>query len=617
MNLSEPDSVKPTNGELAPLTENPTNGELAPLTETPTNGELAPLTENGEPRKDKSVVIIHEREKRLIYRISDNPPVHLTFMFAIQQLLTALYNSMSMSVVVAELVCARDDDEIKTKILSTTMLMSGISTFLVSTFGVRLPVYQGPSMPYIIPLLAMSTLKEFYCPNYHDSPESLSSVNGTAGIFGGAISLNETRELTYSKIQAISGGLMAAGVIHLLIGFTGLVGVFARYIGPITIVPTITLIGLSIYTVGVKFCEKHWGVAAVTTVTGLILALYLNGKNTPLPAYNRTRGFYIKWYPLHTVFALLFSVIAGWTFSAILTVSGTMSDDRNHVHHYARTDSRNDVIFQSPWLYIAYPGQFGTVGFSVAAFISCLVATLLSIIDSIGDYNATARVCFVPPPPSHAVNRGIFLEGVMSFFAGTTGACHATVSYGNNIGAIGLTKVASRRVFQVMAIMYIIFSVVLKISAVFITIPYPVLGGCMILSFGIFIGLILSNLQFIDLNSTRNLAIVGIAILLGLMLPYWTERNQDAIKTGNAHIDNIFLTLISNGGFVGGFVAFFLDNTVQGTLKDRGLDINQESLDEGLYEEGYEVYEFQRIPRFITESRIYKLLPIFSKKKIG
>ncbi|KAK6183589.1 hypothetical protein SNE40_011041 [Patella caerulea] len=583
-----------------------------PDSEKPTNGELAPLTKNDEPRGDKSVVIIREREKRLIYTISDNPPPHLTFMFAIQQMLTTISSSMSMSVVVAELVCARDDDEIKTKILSTTMLMSGISTFLVSTFGVRIPIYQGPALTYLIPLLAMSTLKEFNCPNYGVSSDSLSSVNGTVG---DAVSLNETRELTYSKIQAISGGLMAAGVIHLLIGFTGLVGVFARYIGPITIVPTITLVGLSIYTVAVKFSEKHWGVAAITTGTGLILALYLNGKKTPLPGYNKKRGFYIKWYPLHTVFAILFSIMAGWTLSAILTVSGSMSDDRNHIHYYARTDSRNDIIFKSPWFYIAYPGQFGMMGFSVAAFISCLVATFMSVIDSIGDYNAAARVCLVPPPPSHAVNRGIFLEGVMSFFAGTTGACHATVSYGGNIGAVGITKVASRRVFQVMAFMYIIFSVVLKISAVFITIPYPVLGGCMILSFGIFIGLILSNLQFIDLNSTRNLAIVGIAILLGLMLPYWAEKNQDVIKTGNAHIDNIFLMLISNGGFVGGFIAFFLDNTVPGTLKDRGLDISEESLDEDLYEEGYEVYEFQNMPRFIKESRIYQFLPIFSKKK--
>ena len=50
-------------------------------------------------------------------------------------------------------------------------------------------------------------------------------------------------------------------------------------------------------------------------------------------------------------------------------------------------------------------GQFGPISFSAAALISFLIATLISVLDSIGDYYACARVCRVPAPPSHAVNR--------------------------------------------------------------------------------------------------------------------------------------------------------------------------------------------------------------------
>lgn len=91
---------------------------------------------------------------------------------------------------------------------------------------------------------------------------------------------------------------------------------------------------------------------------------------------------------------------------------------------------------------------------------------------------------------------------------------------------------ASRRVFQVVGVLYIVFAVVNKLGAVFITIPHCVLGGIQIITSGIFIGVVLSNLQYVDLRSTRNTAIIGISLLVGLMLPYWVEKNPTAIKTG-------------------------------------------------------------------------------------
>ena len=81
------------------------------------------------------------------------------------------------------------------------------------------------------------------------------------------------------------------------------------------------------------------------------------------------------------------------------------------------------------------------ISFSLSAFIACFIATIISVLDSIGDYFACARACRVPVPPAHAVNRGILVEGVCSFLSGTIGCGHATTTYGGNIGAIGVTKV--------------------------------------------------------------------------------------------------------------------------------------------------------------------------------
>ena len=87
-------------------------------------------------------------------------------------------------------------------------------------------------------------------------------------------------------------------------------------------------------------------------------------------------------------------------------------------------------------------GQFGTPTFgSVGIFIGMLAATFSSIIESIGDYYATARVCEVPPPPKHAMNRGIVMEGFVSVISGVTGACHGTTSYSQMVGFIAYTGV--------------------------------------------------------------------------------------------------------------------------------------------------------------------------------
>lgn len=85
--------------------------------------------------------------------------------------------------------------------------------------------------------------------------------------------------------------------------------------------------------------------------------------------------------------------------------------------------------------------QFGMPTFSAAGYIGMLAATLSSIIESIGDYFACARLSGAQPPPIHALNRGIATEGFASIISGMVGAGHATTSYSGNIGAIGITKV--------------------------------------------------------------------------------------------------------------------------------------------------------------------------------
>ena len=70
-----------------------------------------------------------------------------------------------------------------------------------------------------------------------------------------------------------------------------------------------------------------------------------------------------------------------------------------------------------------------------------LAVTLSSIVESVGDYYATAVVCNAPPPSKHAVNRGVAAEGLAGILSACLGVGHATTSTSNIVGIIAITGV--------------------------------------------------------------------------------------------------------------------------------------------------------------------------------
>jgi len=49
---------------------------------------------------------------------------------------------------------------------------------------------------------------------------------------------------------------------------------------------------------------------------------------------------------------------------------------------------------------------------------------------------------------------------------------------------------------------------------------------------GLIISVGLSNLQYVDLNSSRNLYIVGTSLMFGIGVPIWLKDNKNLINTG-------------------------------------------------------------------------------------
>ena len=71
-----------------------------------------------------------------------------------------------------------------------------------------------------------------------------------------------------------------------------------------------------------------------------------------------------------------------------------------------------------------------------------------------------------------------------------------------------------------------------KFGALFVCIPDPIVGGVFMVMFGMIAAVGISNLQFADLNSSRNLFIVGFSIVFALALPHYMNSHPKAIQTG-------------------------------------------------------------------------------------
>lgn len=75
------------------------------------------------------------------------------------------------------------------------------------------------------------------------------------------------------------------------------------------------------------------------------------------------------------------------------------------------------------------------------------------------------------------------------------------------------------------AAMMLFLGLVGKFSALFASLPDPVLGALFCTLFGMITAVGLSNLQFVDLNSSRNLFVLGFSIFFGLVLPSYLKQN--------------------------------------------------------------------------------------------
>ncbi|XP_078076162.1 xan_ur_permease domain-containing protein isoform X2 [Mustelus asterias] len=528
-------------------------------------------TSTPDNMEDQKLSSPKENMNKMAYYVTDVPPWYLCLFLGTQHFLTALGGTVAIPLLLSRELCLQHDHVTQGYLISTMFFVSGMCTLLQVLFGVRLPILQGGTFTFLTPTLAMLSLPQYKCPEW---THNKTLVNTSDPIF---------HEVWQTRIREIQGAIMVAACLQIFVGFSGLIGFLMRFIGPLTIAPTISLIGLALFDSVGKDAGIHWGISGMTASLIIIFSQYLRNVPVPFPAFSRSKKCHIYWMNIFQLFPVLLGISISWIVSFLLTRFNVLPEDHDAYGYYARTDIKSDVIVHTDWFRVPYPGQWGLPTVSLAGIFGIMAGVISSMIESVGDYHACARLCGAPPPPKAAINRGIGIEGIGCLLAGAWGTGNGTTSYSENVGALGITKVGSRAVIVSSGILMLFVGILVKVGAIVSTIPQPVIGGMLMVMFGIIIAAGISNLQFVDMNSSRNIFIFGFSMFSGMVIPNWMIKNPLAIQTGVLPLDQVIRVLLTTSMFVGGFFGFVLDNTIPGTEKERGIITWKESVFEDDY----------------------------------
>ncbi|NXR92573.1 S23A2 protein, partial [Hypocryptadius cinnamomeus] len=552
-------------------------------------------TENGIAEKSSlaetldSTGSLDAQRTDMIYTIEDVPPWYLCIFLGLQHYLTCFSGTIAVPFLLADAMCVGFDQWATSQLIGTIFFCVGITTLLQTTFGCRLPLFQASAFAFLAPARAILSLEKWKCNN-----TDLTVANGTAELL-------HTEHIWYPRIREIQGAIIMSSLIEVVIGLLGLPGALLRYIGPLTITPTVALIGLSGFQAAGERAGKHWGIAMLTIFLVLLFSQYARNVKFPLPIYKSKKGwtaYRLQLFKMFPVSRGIFFFFFKWGFMVPWDFSKCDQSSLLGGFSFAPFISLNLPDF-----------QWGLPTISAAGVIGMLSAVVASIIESIGDYYACARLSCAPPPPIHAINRGIFIEGLSCVLDGVFGTGNGSTSSSPNIGVLGITKVGSRRVIQYGAAFMLLLGMVGKFSALFASLPDPVLGALFCTLFGMITAVGLSNLQFIDLNSSRNLFVLGFSIFFGLVLPSYLKQNP--LVTGIAGIDQVLNVLLTTAMFVGGCVAFVLDNTIPGSPEERGIRKWKKGVGKGSKSlDGMETYDLPFGMNFIKKYRCFSFLPI-------
>lgn len=317
---------------------------------------------------------------------------------------------------------------------------------------------------------------------------------GSSFAFIGAMQI--AMEQLDGDVSASQTGIMLVGLGYLVIA------VLAKTIGTrwidklmpsIVIGPMIMVIGLGLSSTAVEnadlVMDGQWQNIVVAMVTFLITA-YVNTKST---------GFF-KTIPF------LAGIVGGYLTALLLGIVDI-------------TPVLEANWFSLPELYLPFKTPIFNdydIYFGPEAW-AFLPLVLVTATEHIGDHTVLGKMTdrdYLKNPGLARTFTGDGLASLASAFFGGP----ANTTYGENVGVIGLTRVASVRVVRNAAIIAIVISFLGKLTALLTTIPGAVIGGMSLLLYGVIAssGLKVMIDDQLDFTKPRNLIIASVMLVIGL-----------------------------------------------------------------------------------------------------
>ena len=302
-------------------------------------------------------------------------------------------------------------------------------------------------------------------------------------------------------------GIIAVGLVYSIVSaLVKLRGIkFIERLFPSVVVgPVIMIIGLSLAADAVNMAKTDWALAVISLLSAILVVIFGKGM--------------IKLIPIFVGIAVGYIVAIIW---------GKVD--------YAAID-------ESAWLSLP---EFTSPVFSWQAILYMIPVAIAPIIEHVGDMYAIGGVCnknFIEKPGLH---RTLLGDGIATALAGFFGGVPNT-TYSEVTGAISLTKVTNPFILRIAAITAIIFAFVGKISGFLKTIPLAVLGGIMLLLFGMIASIGIKSLvdSKTNLSETRNQVIVSVVLTVGIGGAIIQYGNFSLAGIGLAATVGIILNLV-------------------------------------------------------------------------
>ncbi len=313
-------------------------------------------------------------------------------------------------------------------------------------------------------------------------------------------------------------GLAAAGVLYVILSFIIRIkgsSVLERYLPPVVTGPVIMVIGLVLAPVAVGMANGSIGDGRIVGSQAMIISMVALATTVIVSIFG---GGFLRLIPI------LCGIAAGYVVSLVLGLIDF------------------SPVVNAPWFKVP---DFTAPSWNLDAIIYIVPVAIAPAIEHFGDVLAVGSITGKDYVKDPGIENTMLGDGIATslaaFFGGPPNTTYSEVS-----GAVALTKAFNPAIMTWAAISAILLAFVGKIGAFLATIPGPVMGGVMILLFGMITVIGINTLVRAgkDLATPRSLVIVAVILVCGIGGMKFSAGTFAIEKIGLAGILGFLLNLI-------------------------------------------------------------------------